>query len=75
MVTEGIKSIDVYPEHRCSERPTANAIFELFENIYTYQIIEGDAISETFKDELDDTQSQIVKLLGMTEEEYWGTSD
>jgi transposase len=72
MKEQKIKKIEVYPEHRCSERPTANAIFELFERVSSYQIINKKKVIEEYRDNLDETQLMILGLLGISEKEYWG---
>lgn len=72
MKEQKIKKIEVYPEHRCSERPTANAIFEMFERVSSYQITNGKKIVEEYRDNLDETQLMILDLLDISEKEYWG---
>lgn len=71
MRANGIQKIDVYPEQRCTEKPTANAIFELFESVSSYQIKVGEKVVEEYRDELDNTQIQILNLLQITPEQYW----
>ena len=64
-------SIDIYPEQRCCKSPTSNVIFELFETVSTYEIKCGSKVIEAYRDELDEAQIAVIKLLGMTEKEYW----
>ena len=71
MKTNNIKSINVYPEQRCSEKPTANAIAELFEPVSTYQIKKSTKVIDTYNDDLDETQNLIIRLLNMSKKEYW----
>src|SRR3990167_3503673 len=68
MKEKGIDQIDLYPEHRCSKYPTANAVFELFEPVSTYEIIQEKKVVEEFKDELTETQKLVLKLLNISKE-------
>lgn len=70
-----IANLDVYSEQRSSTKPTANAIFQLFEPISTYQIKQGDKVIETYQDKLNKTQCLILDLLGLSKEQYWNTTN
>ena len=72
MKKRNILSIDVYPEQRCSEKPTTNSISQLFEPVSTYQIIAGEKLIKANRDELDETQKLVINLLGLSEKNYWG---
>jgi len=67
-----ILSVDVYPEQRCCENPTANSIFQLFEPISTSQITVSSKVIKAYRDKLDETQKLILSLLGLSEKAYWG---
>lgn len=71
MEGRGIESIDIYPEKRCSKKPTANLVFELFESVSAYKIKKGDKVIGMSHDKLDKEQKLVLRLLGMTEKEYW----
>lgn len=71
MKEHGIDKLRVYPEARDSKRPTTNTILELFESVSRYEIKHGTDLLEEYKDELDETQHQILNLLNIDRDEYW----
>jgi len=70
-----IEALSIYPEHRLAYHPTAAKIFERFQKISNYKIVEGDRVIKTYRDELTDLQKEILELLGMTEQGYWEKVD
>jgi transposase len=66
-----IDKLPIYPEHRLSYHPTTAKIFDRFCDISTYLLMEGNHIIEEFADPLNDIQLTILKLLNMSEYEYW----
>ncbi len=70
-----IEALSIYPEHRLAYHPTTAKIFERFQDISNYKIVEGDRVIKTYRDELTDLQKEILELLGMTEEDYWEKVD
>ena len=75
MKLKNINNIDIYPENRCCNAPTANVIFELFVSIATYQIAINNEMIESYCDELDETQILVLNLLGIVEKDYWHLSE
>lgn len=75
MKERAIQSLQVYPENRDAAHPTTSKVFDIFEPIYTYEVVHGHDLVERYKDELNDTQESILKLLSISQEDYWqGTS-
>lgn len=66
-----IKALSVYPEHRLAYHPTTAKIFDRFHDISTYQINKNGRVAEEYQDELTELQEEILKLLGMKENDYW----
>ena len=66
-----IDTLPIYPEHRLSYHPTTAKIFDRFCDISTYLLLEGTQIIQEFADSLNDIQLTILKLLNMSEDEYW----
>ncbi|MCP4376597.1 MAG: transposase, partial [bacterium] len=71
MDDEGQTTLAVYPEERDTPRPTTSKIFDRFERLSTYSIMENERIAEQFKDELTDTQRIILGYLGVAERNVW----
>ena len=73
MLKSKIKSIDIYPEERESKFPTTNAIMNLFNKNYRYELFnESKEISKNFHDELSEVQIQVLNLLEISDSTYWG---
>lgn len=71
MKDKKIDNLPIYPEHRLSYHPTTAIVFDRFENISKYRLLKGKKIVKEFKDELTKTNKKVLKLLNMTESEYW----
>ena len=71
MAAQHIESIPIYPEHRDANRPTTSKILNLFERVSSYAIIEHGRVVEEFKDELTDTQKEVLDCLAISEEGFW----
>ena len=71
MKSADIEALSIYPEHRLAYRPTTAKIFERFQDVSNYKIVEGDCVIKTYRDELTDLQKEILGLLGITENDYW----
>ena len=71
MKASHIKALSIYPEHRLAYQPTTAKIFERFQDISNYRVVEGNRVIKTYRDELTDLQKEILGLLGMTEDDYW----
>jgi len=66
-----IDKLPIYPEHRLSYHPTTAKIFDRFCDMSTYLLIEGKQVVQEFADSLNNIQLTILKLLNMSEYEYW----
>ena len=68
-----IKTLPIYPESRDAFHPTTSKILRVFEGISSYQVRMGQ-ITKEFRDSLTQTQEQILNLLGISSDYYWGKS-
>lgn len=66
-----IDAIPIYPEHRLSYHPTTAKIFDRFRDVSLYRLMNDDKLIKQFRDELTPLQLTIVKLLGLSERDYW----
>ena len=71
MQADGLDAIPIYPEHRQASHPTTTKIVDRFYDVSTYELTEGNQVLETFKDELTETQKELLSLLQMREHQYW----
>ncbi len=71
MKASDIDALSIYPEHRLAYHPTTAKIFERFQDISNYMIVEGEQVIKVYRDQLTDLQKEILGLLGMTEKDYW----
>jgi len=72
MKEENIPSLTLYPEEREASHPTTTKIMRIFDEISTYKLTYKDGDIEEFRDDLTETQQQILQLLEISEESYWG---
>ena len=70
MHREGIRELPLYPEERCSRRPTATQIFRLFSAVERHVLVSGETVIRIFEPELTDLRKQILRLLDMSERAY-----
>ena len=73
MESKKIEAIAVYPEHRLAYHPTTAKIFDRFSEMSVSRIMGGDELLKEYRDELSEIQKKVLCLLGMTEEDYWGS--
>ena len=66
-----IDTLPIYPEFRDAFHPTTSKILSFFEGISFYQVRMGQMTKE-FRDSLNQTQEQILNLLGISLDYYWG---
>ncbi len=71
MKASNIDALSIYPEHRLAYHPTTAKIFERFQDISNYRIVEGGQVSKVYRDEITDLHKEILSLLDMTEKNYW----
>jgi len=72
MKKEKLPSLTLYPEEREASHPTTTKIMRIFDEISTYKLIYGDGSVDEFKDELTETQQQVLELLQIPVEKFWG---
>ncbi len=66
-----IDALSIYPEHRLAYHPTTAKIFERFQDVSNYKIVEDGQVIKVYRDQLTDLQKEILELLGMKEKDYW----
>lgn len=71
MKDKEIESLTIYPEEREAVHPTTTKILRLFEEVFTYKLIAKNRIIEEFRDDLTNTQKQILDLLEIREYRFW----
>ncbi len=71
MKEQSISSLNIYPEDRESKFPTTNCIMNAFNGISRYEIIQDNKVTESYKDELSETQLNILSLMGMKQKDFW----
>ncbi len=69
----GIKTLPIYPESKEAYHPTTSKILDAFDGISSYQVRMGQTTKE-FRDSLTKTQEQILNLLRISSDYYWGQS-
>lgn len=74
MKSNGLKALAIYPESRDAAHPTTSKILDYFDHICSYQIVKGEKIINEFQDKLSETQKEILQLLDINLETYWGAS-
>ena len=70
-----LPSLPLYPEQRPATHPTTNKVFRAFEDLSTYQICAGATVVEQYRDELNDTQQTILKLLDISQDQFWAYNE
>jgi len=70
MSREGIQELPLYPEERCSRRPTAEQVLRLFSLAQRHVLVAGDQVVQIFEPELTDLQRQVLRLLSVPEQVY-----
>jgi transposase len=72
MKREKITSLPLYPEGRACKAPTANRIFEVFEDVRRHQLVRpDDSIEHTYRDPLTDVQHTVLRLFGQSPAAYF----
>ena len=73
MKAKRVEAIAVYPEHRLAYHPTTARIFDRFHDMSVYRVMRGDELEMEYRDELTPVHREVLDLLGMTEQDYWGS--
>jgi len=71
MKASNIDALSIYPEHRLAYHPTTAKIFERFQDISNYRVVNDNRVIKVYRDEITDLHKEILALLGMTEKDYW----
>jgi transposase len=71
MAARRIESISIYPEERGANRPTTSEILNLIERVSSYAIVEHGRVVEEFKDDLTQTQRDVLDCLAISEGDFW----
>jgi transposase len=66
-----IDKLPLYPEHRLSYHPTTAKIFDRFCDVSKYFLYDGKKLIQEFADSLNQIQLTILKLLNISENQYW----
>jgi transposase len=66
-----IDKLPLYPEHRLSYHPTTAKIFDRFCDVSTYLLHDSNKVIQEFADSLTQIQLTILKLLNISENQYW----
>lgn len=70
MKRKRIDSLPLYPEERACPQPTVLQILRLFRSLQHHALLEKGQIVQEFPPKLTDIQSQVLKLLGVSERIY-----
>jgi transposase len=68
-----IDSLPIYPEFRDAAHPTTSKILDAFDGVSSYIVKLDRETTKEFRDSLTNTQLEILDLLGVTQNYYWGT--
>ena len=71
MADEDIDAIPVYPEHRLAHHPTTARFIDRFRDLSLYRLHHGDKFVKQYQDDLTELQSNVLKLLGLKDSDYW----
>ena len=71
MKSKDISALEVYPENREAIRPTTSKIFDIFNGISTYTILEDNKMVDKHADDLTEVQKLILQLMSIDEGTYW----
>lgn len=66
-----IQKLFIYPEFRASQFPTTSKVLALFEDISVYRLRKGNSTVKQYRDSLHPVQRKVIKLLGVSEDQYW----
>lgn len=72
MATEGLADLPLYPEERACERPTADRVLHFFGDVRCHRLLNpSDGSCRIFKDKLNQRQTAILQMLGMSPPHYF----
>jgi transposase len=67
-----IPSLTLYPEDRNASHPTTSKVMNIFADLSTYKLTHASGLVEEFKDDLTKTHKTILRLLNMSQNDFWG---
>jgi transposase len=70
LIREGRKTLPLYPEDRPCSRPTTHRVIEVFSTIQRHEVRVGAGPAQVLVTELTETQTDIIRLLGLDPETY-----
>jgi transposase len=71
MHAKGVRRLNLYPEGRASESPTAGLVFGVLEGHRRHRLFDGQGtVLRTFHDELPEAAGQVLELLGVDDTAY-----
>ena len=70
MARAKLKALALYPEGRPCARPATHRVIEVFSPIQRHELRSGESEVQVMVTELTDTQSRIIRLLGLDPETY-----
>lgn len=70
MKDNNIIAIPIYPEYRIAFHPTTSKIFYRFDGVSLYKLKQGNRLT-LYQDELSELQKELLKIIGVSEREYW----
>ena len=65
-----IEALPMYPEGRACRWPTARRVMDLFESVQRHTLVQGQRPAEVLTTELTRLQRKLLKLLGLSAEDY-----
>jgi transposase len=72
MKERGIEALPIYPEFRDAAHPTTSKILDAFEGVSSYEVKLDEETTKEFRDSLTATQRDILDLVGLNSNHYWG---
>lgn len=70
MIADGSPSLPLYPEARPCSAPTAERVFEILSGLQRHRLRSGKTLVQEFPPALNELQSDIVRLLGLSKEAF-----
>jgi transposase len=66
-----LEPLKLYPEERDAPHPTTSQILKTFDGLSTYRIIQDNCPPEECRDQLNRTHRQVLKLVNISEKDFW----
>jgi hypothetical protein len=76
MKNEKAVALPLYPEGRPCKAPTANRLFELFEDVRRHCLVtDNGSVQKRFYDDLTELQRNVLRLLGQSPAKYFSAGE